>query len=94
MCCGIGCQCCHVLWCGLDLVLLWLWCRQAAAAPIQPLAWEPPFAAGAALKSQKKKKKSAVLLGICYFSWDRGTKKENLLNIQLIGIQKPTISRP
>ena len=28
-----------------------------AAALIQPLAWEPPHAAGAAITSQKKKKK-------------------------------------
>ena len=41
---------------GWDLVLLWLWCRQAAAAPIQPLAWKVPFAAGLATKRQKKKK--------------------------------------
>ena len=26
-------------------------------APIQPLVWEPPYATGAALKSQKKKDK-------------------------------------
>ena len=31
--------------------------RPAAAAPTQPLAWEPPYAAGAALKRQKIKKK-------------------------------------
>ena len=42
---------------GSDLTLLWLWCRLVAVAPIQPLAWEPPFAACAALKSKKKKKK-------------------------------------
>ena len=42
---------------GSDLVLLWLRCRPAAAAPIGPLAWEPPCAAGAALKRQKTKKK-------------------------------------
>ena len=30
-----------------------LWCRLAAVTPIQPLAWEPPCAAGAALKSNK-----------------------------------------
>ena len=46
-----------------DLALLWLWCRLAAAAPIQPLAWEPPNAASVALKKtkdrkEKKKKKS------------------------------------
>ena len=39
-----------------DLALLWLWCRPAAAAPIRPQAWKPPYAAGMALKRQKKKK--------------------------------------
>ena len=29
----------------------------AATAPIQPLAWETPYAAGAALKRQKTKDK-------------------------------------
>ena len=29
----------------------------AAVAPIRPLAWEPPYAAGAALKKTKKRKK-------------------------------------
>ena len=33
-----------------------LWCRPAATAPIRPLSWEPPFAAGAVLKTQKGKK--------------------------------------
>ena len=28
--------------------ILWLWCRLVATAPIQPLAWEPPYAAEAA----------------------------------------------
>ena len=32
-----------------------LWCRPAAIAPIRPLAWEPPCAAGAALEKTKKK---------------------------------------
>ena len=39
-----------------DLALLWLWCRPAAAALIQPLAWERPYAAGVAIKREKKKK--------------------------------------
>ena len=42
-----------------DPELLWLWCRPEATAPIRPLAWEAPYAAGAALgkaKRQKKKK--------------------------------------
>ena len=36
---------------------MWLWHRQAATAPIQPLAWEPPYAMGAAQDMAKKKKK-------------------------------------
>ena len=39
--CGVGCRC------GLDPAMLWLRCRPAAVALIQPLAWEPPYAAGA-----------------------------------------------
>ena len=48
MSCGVGRRR------GWDLALLWLWCRPAAL--IQPLDWEPPYAAGAALK------RKAVLL--------------------------------
>ena len=51
MSCGVG----HRR--GLDLMLLWLWHRPAAVAPIRPLAWEPPHAAGEALKRQKTKTK-------------------------------------
>ena len=40
-----------------DLALLWFWHRPAAVAPIRPLAWEPPYAMGAALKSKKRKMK-------------------------------------
>ena len=38
----------------LDLVLPWLWRRPAAAVPIWPLAWELPYAAGAAATRRKK----------------------------------------
>ena len=41
---------------GLDLALLWLWHRLAARALIRALAWEPPYATGAALEKAKKKK--------------------------------------
>ena len=54
MSCGVGCRR------GSDLALLWLWRRLVATAPIRPLAWETPYAAGAAqemTKRQKKKKK-------------------------------------
>ena len=46
--------------CSSDPALPWLWCRPAAAAPIQPLVWERPCAAGAALKSQTKQKKASL----------------------------------
>jgi len=52
--CGVGCRR------GSDPALLWLWRRPGATAPIRPLAWEPPYAAGAAqeiAKRQKKRKK-------------------------------------
>ena len=39
-----------------DFALLWLW-SQLAASPIQSLAWELPYATGAALKSKRKKKR-------------------------------------
>ena len=41
---------------GSDPALLWLWCRPAATVLITPLAWESPYAMGAALKRPKKKK--------------------------------------
>ena len=43
---GSGTQCCCELW-----------HSSAAAAPIQPLAWEPPYAKGAALEKAKRPKK-------------------------------------
>ena len=47
----------HCLSCGVHqrrLVLLRLFCRPVAAAPIGPLAWEPSCAVGAAQKKRKK----------------------------------------
>jgi len=49
MSCCIGCRC------SLDPKLLL--CRLAAVAPIRPLAWEFPYAAGVALKRPEKKRK-------------------------------------
>ena len=46
--CGVG------RGCSSDPVLLWLWRGSAAVAPMRPLAWEPPYAAEAALKSNKR----------------------------------------
>ena len=49
--CGVGHRC------SSDLGFLRPWHRPAATAPIRPIAWEPPFAMGVALKGQKDKKK-------------------------------------
>ena len=38
-------------------MLLWLWRRLAAVALVRPLAWEPPYATGAALENTKRQKK-------------------------------------
>ena len=40
-----------------DPSLLWLWRRPAATTLIPPLAWEPLYVMGAALKRPKKEKK-------------------------------------
>ena len=57
---GVGCRR------GSDPAQLWLWCRPAATVPIRPLAWEPPYAKGAALEKVKrqkpKKKKKKITL--------------------------------
>ena len=55
MSCGVGRRC------RSDPALLWLWHRPVAAAPIRPLAWEPPDAAGAAQEMAKKDKKKKIL---------------------------------
>ena len=48
---GVGCRC------GSDFVLLWLWFRPAATAPVRLPAWVPPYAMGVALEKYKKTKK-------------------------------------
>ena len=56
--CGGGCR--H----GSDLVFLWPWCRPAAAAQIQLLAWEFLYAEGAVIKSKKRKKEMKIISNI------------------------------
>jgi len=72
---GLRIQCCDELWCrcrcSSDLVLLWLWDRPAATAPIRPLAWKSPYAAGEALeKTKKEKEKKKISLGVSW--WPNG----------------------
>ena len=54
------------MWVGLapwvkEPALLWLWCRPAAAAPTSPLAREPPYAVGVALKQTNKPKETGCM---------------------------------
>ena len=58
---GVGCRY------GLDLSLLWLWCRPVATAPIQPLYWDPSCAIGAAIKRKKRKKGNGGAEKSCVF---------------------------
>ena len=54
-------QWCRKLWCRSQMqlrsIVVWLWCRPAAAAPIWPLAQELPYTTGTALKKKKERKK-------------------------------------
>ena len=56
MSCGVG------RICGSDPSLLWLWCRPAAIAPTQPLAWEPPYTMGVAQNNNNNKKRVTLML--------------------------------
>ena len=47
---------------GLDTMLLWLWSRLVATVLLWPLAWEPPYATGAALEKAKDQKKITRIL--------------------------------
>ena len=63
--------------CHLGSALLWLWSSPAAAALIQPLAWELPYVTGAALKKQKQTKRiklsnfSLISSGVKIHNWQQ-----------------------
>ena len=94
MSCGVGCRR------GSDPALLWLWRRPVATAPIQPLAWEPSYAAGAAQeiatttttkdkkkrqKKTKKKKKTLILKTLNEISQD--LSYNNLNDLCVLGFK-------
>ena len=58
--------------CGSDPALLWLWRRPVATALIRPLAWEPPYATGLALKGEKDQNKG----GGEFLSWPCGKESD------------------
>ena len=61
--CSVGCRY------GWDPALLWLWHGPAAAAPIQPIAQELPYATCGVQTLKKKKKKKKSLMPMLYFRW-------------------------
>ena len=73
MSCGVGCRC------SSDLVLLWLWSKPAATTPIGPLAWEPPYAVGVALK--KKNYNGVVIYNKMNYS--RYLKEAEVIHVQI-----------
>jgi len=79
--CGVG----HRY--GSDLALLWLWHRPAATAPIRPLAWEPPYAAGVAPKRQKDI--IVIIIIIIIISISHGLKLSHLPLVSAI----PSLSK-
>ena len=70
-----------------DPALLWLWCRPAATAPIWPLAWEPPYGAGAALKRQKEHSLTRPCVNYCVCD-----NSHNRHNNPVTMMQGPTVS--
>ena len=57
------------MWLGSGVAVLWY--RPMATAPTGPLAWEPPYAAGAALEKTKRKIHVRVLTGVpTVVQWD------------------------
>ena len=79
------------MFCDSDPMLLWLWRRPAAAALIQPLAWELPYATDVTVKEKKKflnnrkttnKKRYLLFLWFLFtfysFGDQRGKEESNL----------------
>ena len=71
-----------------DTVQIWhsyeLWCRLAAATLIGPLAWEPPYAVGAAPKDKKKKNHGEV----GSIEINNGKKKKITVNGNILKLEK------
>ena len=62
--------------CGSDPMLPWLWCRLVAIALIGPLAWEPPYAMGVALKREREQKEAQTeYLSTVYMMHQKKKKK-------------------
>ena len=59
-------------------MLLWLWHRLAATAPIRPLVWDHPYAAGVAQKRPKKKKYIYIYILSEWINKQREAKRKDV----------------
>ena len=71
-----------------DLALLWLWHRPAATALIRPLAWEPPYATGVALKKDKKTTPPQIKTNLYMNNVFNVVKDRVSLNLKIFVIKK------
>ena len=73
--------------------LLWLWRRPAAIAAIRPLAWEPPYAAGAVLQKAKRPiKKKKIFNQLIKISIIHEGQMMHIVRFQIIYFKKNTTS--
>jgi len=70
---------------GLDLVLLWLWHRPAAVAPIGPLAWKLPYAMWEALEKAKRPPHTHTKKEFLHLSESRSWDKHKWIAILVWG---------
>ena len=82
MSCGVDCRQ------GSDPALLWLWLWPAAMAPIRPLAWETPYAMGAAQEMAKRQQQQQQQKG-CH-----GNSCEQRGEVTINGTTCPALSPP
>ena len=61
--------------------------RPVASAPIGPLAWEPPYAVGAALIRQKTRNKFFFSI-VVKESQDRGVTQAGILTAHILIVEK------
>ena len=75
-------------------MLLWLWRKPVATAPIGPLAWEPPYAAGSSPKKGKKtKKKRKKPSEETKQSLEAGSDMTQILNYQKRNLGVPIVTQ-
>ena len=76
------------------LMLLWLWHRLAASAPVGPIAWEPPYAVDAVSKKGKKKKKKTLCIVYLKFKFNQISCLFFFFFLAKSGNHAPTLSIP